>query len=179
LVLGRKLGPILWQFAPWFTFDREEIDNFLRLLPASAADAAKLARDNTIKDPAKASTEWVAESKLKYAFEPRHETFFTGEFAELLREHNSAMAIADTAGKFNSGTEATADHIYIRLHGDEELYQSDYHDKELDKWAKRIRSLRNGSKGVERDVYVYFDNTMAGHAFFDAVYLAEKLGLRK
>ena len=30
----------------------------------------------------------------------------------------------------------------------------------------------------ERDVYVYFDNSMEGHAFFDAVYLAEKLKVK-
>jgi uncharacterized protein YecE (DUF72 family) len=179
LVLGRRLGPILWQFAPWFTFDREVIEDFLRLLPATTAEAAKLARDNTIKDQAKASTELVEDIRLKYAFEPRHETFFTGEFAELLRKHNAAMAIADTAGKFDTGSEPTADHVYIRLHGGEELYLSDYRDTELDKWAKRIRSIRKGTNGLDRDVYVYFDNTMAGHAFFDAIYLAEKLGLSK
>jgi uncharacterized protein YecE (DUF72 family) len=179
LLLGRKLGPILWQFAPWFRFDRQVIERFLLLLPPSAADAAKLAEENTIKDPAKASVEMVADVKLRYAFEPRHESFFTGEFEEVLREHNAAMAIVDTAGKFDSGSDATADFVYIRLHGADELYLSDYRDEELDKWADRIRRLRKGPDGTERDVYAYFDNTMAGHAFFDALSLAEKLGSGK
>jgi uncharacterized protein YecE (DUF72 family) len=177
LVLGRKLGPILWQFPAWFRFDRQVVERFLLLLPQTAADAAKLAEENTIKDPAKASAELVADVKLRYAFEPRHESFFTDEFEDVLREHNAAMAIVDTAGKFGSGSEATADFVYIRLHGGEELYLSDYRDEELEKWAMRIRTLRKGPGGTERDVYAYFDNTMAGHAFFDALSLAEKLGI--
>lgn len=176
LLLGRKLGPILWQFAPWFRFDRDVVEQFLKLLPATAAEAAKLAEIHTIKDPEKATVELITDTKLKYAFEPRHQSFFTGEFAELLREHNAAMAIADTAGKFDSATAATASHVYIRLHGGEELYLSDYGDNQLEEWAKRIRSLQKAPDGTTRDVYVYFDNTMAGHAFFNAVSLAEKLG---
>lgn len=175
LLLGRTLGPILWQFAPWFRFDREVIEQFLLLLPKTTADAAELAQENTIKDPAKASTELVADIELKYAFEPRHETFFTGEFEDLLRQYHAAFAISDTAGKFDSGSEPTADHVYIRLHGGEELYLSSYSDEDLNEWAKRIERLRKSSTGKERDVYVYFDNTMAGHAFFNAVTLTEKL----
>lgn len=175
LLLGTKLGPILWQFAPWFRYDKEVIEEFLQLLPRRAAEASRLAEDNTIKDPEKAWTKLVEDVEIKYAFEPRHESFFEGGFADQLREHNAAIVIADTAGKYDSGDEPTADHIYIRLHGGDELYVSDYRDKELDKWAKLIRKLQTGSDGKERDVYVYFDNTMAGHAFFDAVHLGEKL----
>ena len=40
-MLGRKLGPILWQFAPWRRFDRDDIAAFLDLLP-SEADGVKL-----------------------------------------------------------------------------------------------------------------------------------------
>src|SRR5688572_25164571 len=34
LLLGEKLGPILWQLPPWFRFDRETIGDFLDLLPS-------------------------------------------------------------------------------------------------------------------------------------------------
>lgn len=179
LALGRKLGPILWQFAPWFRYDAEVIEEFLQLLPKTAAEAAKLAEKNTIKDPKKASSELIANVNLKYAFEPRHESFFTSEFGDLLHKYNAAFAVADTAGKYDSGDEPTADHVYIRLHGGEQLYVSDYRDNELDKWAKRIRKLQKRPDGLKRDVYVYFDNTIAGHAYFDAIYLAEKLGIKK
>ena len=173
VILGNKLGPILWQFAPWYRFDRGLIENFLRLLPRDAKHAASVAKKNTIKDDEKKSTLLVENVKLRYAFEPRHQSFFTEEFAEMLRDHNFAMVISDTGGKFPYAEELTADFVYIRLHGDE-LYKSDYQDTDLRAWAKRIKRWR--SKG--RDVFVYFDNTIEGHAIHDAMYLAKQLGLK-
>ena len=170
LLLGNKLGPILWQFAPWYRFDRNRIEDFLKLLPRDAKRAVSLAKKNTIKDDEKKSTALVKNVKLRYAFEPRHESFFTEEFAGMLRDHNAAMVISDTGGKFPYAEELTSDLVYIRLHG-HELYKSDYQDTDLKKWAKRIKRWR--SEG--RDVYVYFDNTLEGHAINDAMYLAKQL----
>lgn len=191
LCLGQKLGPILWQFSPWLRFDRGRIEEFLKLLPRTAGGAAKLARENTIKREEKAWTELIDDVELRYAFEPRHESFFTEEFVELLREHNAALAFADTAAKFGYAEDVTADFIYIRLHGDEELYLSDYRDAELDRWEKKIRTWQRGGEPRDakkisktkppkqaREVYVYFDNSMEGHAFFDAEYLAKKLRVK-
>ncbi|WP_432536355.1 DUF72 domain-containing protein [Kineococcus arenarius] len=42
----------------------------------------------------------------------------------------------------------------------------------LDDWAQRVRAWSAGG----RDVFVYFDNTMAGRAPFDALALAQRLG---
>ena len=87
----------------------------------------------------------------------------------------------------------TADFVYIRLHGGDKLYVSDYHDAELDRWARRIKTWSKGgtpkgsktiavgtqAKKIERDVYVYFDNSIEGHAAFDAIYLAKRLGIKR
>src|SRR5215510_9879215 len=40
LELGDKLGPILWQFAPFKKFDREDFAAFLALLPRKAGGRA-------------------------------------------------------------------------------------------------------------------------------------------
>ena len=192
LVLGKKLGPILWQFAPWYRFDAERIENFLQLLPRTAKDAASLAAEHTIKKKEKAWTKLVDDVELRYAFEPRHDSFFTTEFVELLRKYNAALAIADTADKFGYWEDVTADFIYVRLHGMDEIYASDYTEAELDVWAKRIRAWHKGGqpRGAKlidgnaptskrkRDVYVYFDNSIHGHAAFDAIGLAERLGIK-
>ena len=45
--------------------------------------------------------------------------------------------------------DVTADFIYLRLHGDKELYASGYGDAALDRWAERIRAWRRG--GEPRD----------------------------
>ena len=190
LLLGDKLGPILWQFAPWFRFDQEVIADFLNLLPKTTGEAAHLARDNTIKSSVGAWTDTVSDIELRYAFEPRHESFLTTEFVELLKSQNAALAIADTGGKFAYAEDMTADFLYIRLHG-ENLYVSDYTDEVLDRWARRIKTWQKGGEPRDvvkiskkkpprapRDAYVYFDNSIAGHAPFDAISLAERLGIQ-
>jgi uncharacterized protein YecE (DUF72 family) len=187
LLLGEKLGPILWQFPPWLRFDPETISNFIDLLPRTTAEAAELARDNTIKVASKAWVESIADAPIRYAFEPRHESFFTDDFITLLRDHNCALAIADTGEKFGYAEDVTADFLYIRLHGSE-LYVSDYSDSDLNRWADRIELWQKGSEPSDavkvskkkprkrkRDVFVYFDNSVAAHAPLDAIYLAERL----
>jgi len=189
LLLGKKLGPILWQFPPWYRFNRQRIETFLKLLPQNTKEAAHLAKENTIKSREKTSTELVENVDLSYAFEPRHESFFGQEFVKLLRKYNAVLAFADTAGKFGYAEDLTADLVYIRLHGSTELYSSGYSDKELDEWARKIRSWRKGNDprgakkitskkfrpGTPRDVYVYFDNDIKSHAPYDAIHLAERL----
>ncbi|MEP6704204.1 MAG: DUF72 domain-containing protein [Acidobacteriota bacterium] len=125
---------------------------------------------------------------MRYAFEPRHESFFCTDFVELLRGHNAALVFADTAGKFPYAEELTSDLIYIRLHGSEEIYASGYSTEELGRWAERIKkwcvglqprdavriSKTNFLARKERDVYVYFDNDIKVHAPFDAISLASR-----
>jgi uncharacterized protein YecE (DUF72 family) len=79
--------------------------------------------------------------------------------------------VADTAGKFPYAEEVTADFVYVRLHGSQELYASGYTDAELDTWASRIHTWR----ATGRDVYVYFDNDIKVHAPYDAMRLAERV----
>jgi uncharacterized protein YecE (DUF72 family) len=179
LLLGDKLGPIVWQLPPWFRFDGTLVSSFMEMLPADTREAAKLAEENTIKTKAKRWTEIVTDKKLRYAFEPRHQSFFCSEFIEMLGEKNAALAIADTGGKWPYAEDITADFIYLRLHG-EELYSSNYSEVALKRWARKIKKWRsqNGSpksKKAFRDVYVYFDNTAEGHAPDDAKRLADLL----
>ena len=83
--------------------------------------------------------------------------------------------VADTAGRFTWVDEVTADLVYVRLHGDRELYVSGYTDEGIDWWAGRVSGWA-GTDGV-REVHVYFDNDAQAHAPYDARRLAEKLGV--
>jgi uncharacterized protein YecE (DUF72 family) len=116
----------------------------------------------------------VSRVPYRHAFEVRHETYFTGEFYDLLRAHDCGFVIADTAGKFPYAEEVTADFVYVRLHGSQQLYVSGYTDAELDQWAKRVRKWRRGNC----DVYVYFDNDAKVHAPFDAIRLRQRVNAR-
>lgn len=147
--LGPKLGPILWQLPANLPFDPEQLAAFFERLPRTTE----------------------AGRPIRHALEVRHPGFTEPMFLDLLREHRIALVIADTAGKFPYLEDVTADHAYLRLHGDEELYASDYSDAALDAWAKKIRDLA----GATEDVYVYFDNDIHAYAPFNAISLAERL----
>jgi uncharacterized protein YecE (DUF72 family) len=189
LILGRKLGPILWQFPPWLPFDRERLSDFLKLLPRNSKKAGEFALEHQLKKDDWIWTEAVADTKLRYAFEPRHPSFFVPEFVELLRKHNAALVFADTAGKWPYFEDLTSDFVYCRLHGSRELYASGYTPEELDRWAAKIGKWKLGEQprgarliskkpyktGRPRDIFAYFDNDIKVHAPFDAISLAERL----
>src|SRR5580765_2365227 len=128
LLLGEKLGPILWQFPPWWPYDRKRISSFLKLLPKTSKKASELAAEHTLTKKDWIWTDVIVKTKIRYAFEPRHPSFFMPDFIELLRKHNAALVFADTAGKWPSSEDLTADLIYCRLHGSKELYASGYDD---------------------------------------------------
>jgi uncharacterized protein YecE (DUF72 family) len=178
LLLGERTGPFLWQLPGTYRFDAERMDAFMRLLPRDARQGEAVARrhDDRLRRGAEveAARPIVA---YRHAFEVRHPTYFHDEFYAILREHRCAFVVADTAGKFPYAEEVTADFVYVRLHGSRELYASGYTDDELDEWARRVNRWRGAAGGGARDVYVYFDNDIEAHAPFDALRLAERLGL--
>lgn len=175
LLLGERLGPVLWQLPERLTFDHETVDAFLSSLPRTTAAAAELARshDDKVKDP---STEAPAARPVRHALEFRSPTFASESALDLLDRHDVACVLADTAGRWPRVDRVTADLVYVRLHGDRELYASGYTDEALDAWAARCRTW------VEQglDVWCYFDNDAKGHAPYDAQRLIARLdgGLR-
>jgi uncharacterized protein YecE (DUF72 family) len=189
LRLNEKLGPILWQFPPGFAFNDERFHDFFQLLPRTTADAAKLAKKHDARLKGRSWTKIDADRPIRYAVEIRHDSFKDARFIKLLRKYNIALVLADTAGRWPYMEDVTADFIYARLHGDEELYVSGYTDSALDWWAARLRAWqcgdeppdatrvidRNAKACRNRDVYVYFDNDVKVRAPFDAMNLAARL----
>jgi uncharacterized protein YecE (DUF72 family) len=170
LALGHKLGPILWQLPPNMEFDADRLVAFFALLPKTTKEAAALAKEHDSKLKGEAYTKPGPNRPLRYALEVRHPSFRTREFLGLMRENAIASVISDSAGTWLTLEEVTSDFVYVRLHGDEELYTSGYTDKALANWAKKIRRWQQGG----RDAYVYFDNDAEVKAPFDALSLAER-----
>ena len=109
-LLGRKLGPVLWQLPPGWKVNVERLEEFLEKLPRG----------------------------VRYAFELRNPTWMTDAVYEVLRKHNAAFCIYELAG-YQSPIELTANWTYIRLHGPTQLkYQGSYSDRQLAAWSKRI-----------------------------------------
>ena len=188
LNLGKKLGPILWQFPPSFRFDRELVESFFALLPRDTMQAAMMAKSHDSWMKERALTEATSKMKLRHTMEIRHKSFATPEFIELLRKYEVAVVCAD-AVEWPRLMDVTSDFVYCRLHGSEELYASGYSDDALDEWAARIATWARGSESADdakaspvpadvrekRDVYVYFDNDTKVRAPFDALGLLERV----
>ncbi|WP_336139302.1 DUF72 domain-containing protein, partial [Klebsiella pneumoniae] len=81
--------------------------------------------------------------------------------------------------------------LYLRLHGDKELYRSGYSEAALGQWQARIRAWAGGgqaddlrrasqdapAKATARDLYCYFDNDVKVRAPYDARRLLQLLEL--
>jgi uncharacterized protein YecE (DUF72 family) len=172
LALGAKLGPVLWQLPENLRLDVEVLDDFLSRLPRTTTEAAELSRRHDDKVPDDRSLTSAEEHRpIHYALEFRSPTFASPEAYAVLRRHDVATVLADTAGRWPRVDEDTGSIRYARLHGDKELYASGYTDRALDEWSDRCR----GWAAAGRDVYVYFDNDMKGYAPHDAMRLIERL----
>jgi uncharacterized protein YecE (DUF72 family) len=119
MILGGKLGPLLYQLPPNMPRNDRVLEAFLQLLPPG----------------------------LCHVFEFRHESWFDEEVFALLKEHNISFCVYDMP-EFTTPIVATADFAYIRFHGSGELYGSCYSDAELEEWAKRIAELGQGLTSV-------------------------------
>ncbi|ASR38237.1 hypothetical protein BAY61_28155 [Prauserella marina] len=169
LALGSKLGPVLWQLPPRLAFDEQRLASFFDVLPRNTVAAADLARHHDDKLKTKPYLEVIENKPIRHALEVRHPSFTGEAFVNLLHEYDIALVVADTAGKWPYSEEVTTDFVYVRLHGDKELYASGYTERALRKWAEKITAWRSGGK----DVYVYFDNDMKVKAPGDAMNLAK------
>lgn len=171
LALGPKLGPVLWQLPETLTYDADRLAAFFSLLPRTTAQAADLAKNHDDKvGEDRALTTTDADRPLRHALEFRSTSFEQPEAFELLREHDVACVLADTAGRWPKVEQDTSDFRYVRLHGDRELYASGYSATALDEWAARCRGW-----AATEEVFVYFDNDAKGFAPHDAEALLSRL----
>ncbi len=149
-VLGPKLGPILWQFAPYKRFDRDDIAAFIDLIPAELAGL-----------------------RLRHAFEPRHKSFNDEAFFELCRTRDIAVVL-DDSDDYPAIDADTATFTYSRLQRMSEELATGYDDAALDKFADRAgNDLSDGC-----DPYVFFINGAKVRAPAAALALQERLGIK-
>jgi len=182
LRLEEKLGPVLWQFPPTFRFDAERLDHVLALLPRDTEAAAALAEGRSAWLAERAWAKTGHRRDLRHAIEIRHQSFLDPAFVALLRRHRVALVFADSVA-WPYAEDVTADFVYLRLHGSEELYASGYSDEALDHFAARIKLWAQGLEPNDarlidsdtrpaphgpRDVFAYFDNDAKVRAPVDA-----------
>lgn len=141
--LKEKLGVVLWQLPPRFPFQKERLEEFCVLLST------------------------LPRSKgLHHTFEFRDASWLCQEAFRILEEFNFAFCIAHGSG-LPLMERVTSDFIYLRFHGGEVLYGSNYSEKELKKWANKIQDWK--AKG--KNTYIYFNNDAYGFAVKNALTL--------
>lgn len=139
-LLKEKLGVILVQLPPSLKFDGCLLEDFISIL----------------------------DKNFKYAIEVRNKSFICDNFFEILSKNNISFCIADSAGRYPYYECITADFVYIRLHGHEKLYASNYSDEELSRYANKIKLW-------SKKTFVYFDNDFSGFAVSNALTLKKML----
>ncbi|MEU4666471.1 DUF72 domain-containing protein [Amycolatopsis sp. NPDC023774] len=175
LALGEKLGPVLWQLPARLEFDPDRVETFLGLLPRTTAEAATLGAKHDGKLKTAPHLEPGRNRPIRHALEVRHPSFVTPEALDLLRKHDVALVVADTAGRWPFREDQTTDFTYVRLHGDVELYTSGYTEPALRTWAAKITAWHADG---HRDVHVYFDNDVKVEAPRNAITLSNLLSLK-
>ncbi|MET0716543.1 MAG: DUF72 domain-containing protein, partial [Mycetocola sp.] len=142
--LAGRRGPLLVQLPPGMQRDDERLDYFLKRVPS-----------------------W-----MKPVVEFRHPSWCDDAVFALLERHGAAYCVMSGAG-LACVLRATADVVYIRLHGPDRghLYTGSYSPEDLAWWAERIREWERSG----HHVYAYFNNDGGGNAVRDAVSLRAAL----
>ncbi|MCF8086037.1 MAG: DUF72 domain-containing protein [Desulfohalobiaceae bacterium] len=140
-----RLCAVIWQLPATLQKDADRLRDFARAL----------------------SRNW---SRTPHAVEFRHDSWFDEEVARILAEHDLANCLSD-APDWPMWDRVTSDLAYVRLHGQTELYRSEYSEKDLARWAAQARDWLDQGKTVS----IYFDNTDGNHAFRNALRLREML----
>ncbi|MCC7253933.1 DUF72 domain-containing protein [Hyphomicrobium sp.] len=147
-MLGDRLGPILWQFAPTKKFDAADFGAFLALLPESFDGR-----------------------KLKHTVEVRHASFKSAEFIALVRRFGVPVVYADHP-TYPAIADPTGDFVYARLQKGEDEIATCYPPEDIADWAAVAATWAEGGVPARvagdcvaplaetlrrpRDVFVYF-----------------------
>ena len=162
--LGPKLGPLLWQFAPFKKFDEADFGGFLELLP-----------------------EKIGKQRLRHVVEVRNDSFKTAAFIALLRKFKIPVVYAEH-DTYTEIADITADFVYARLQKGDEKLAAGYPPKALDQWAKRAETWAEGGEPKDlprvdkksapkesRDVFIYFIHEAKVRAPAAAMALIERV----
>lgn len=144
--LKEKLSCILWQLPPGYKKDLGRLELFLKLLK---------------------------KANIRQAFEFRNESWFDNEVYGLLKGYNACLCIAhspefpcpvrNVVSNGARAKEVTSDFLYLRFHGGQSLYASDYSDKELKDWASFAK------KSKTKAIFAYFNNDANAYAVKNAL----------
>jgi uncharacterized protein YecE (DUF72 family) len=147
--LGKKRGCLLVQLPPGVQFDKAaQLERLLQRIHAVDAAGA-----------------W------RIAVEFRHPGWYRPETADLLERYKAGMVLHDMPASKRETPAGRTLFIYVRYHGVAGDYKGGYEEEHLLRDARRMK----GWLHEEREVYVYFNNTI-GDALLNAQALRGMVG---
>lgn len=149
--LGKALGPVLCQLPPSLHLDLRLLERFLKTF---------------------FSLTKKINPEIKLAVEFRHASWLVEGTYKLLKKYGAAFVISDSS-RWPTEYIKTSDFVYIRLHGKPRMFYSLYSETELRELLQKIKQLK------PKAAYIYFNNTMRGHAAENALELKSLLGKQK
>jgi uncharacterized protein YecE (DUF72 family) len=132
-----KLGPILFQTPPNLKADTALLQEFVQMLPQA----------------------------YQFAFEFRHETWFTDSVFEILKSRNVALCWAESE-KITAPHEPTANFLYYRFR------QPEYSQLQLKKLAEEL-----GRQSQEKEVFAFFKHEENPESALNAATVARLCGI--
>jgi len=107
-------------------------------------------------------------ASIRVAVELRHASWNDPAVFQLLERRRAAYVVMSGAG-LACVARATTDLVYVRMHGPDQdaIYAGCYSNDELRRWADRITEW----DGAGKDVWMYFNNDLGGHAVRNALTL--------
>ncbi len=148
LIVGGKMGPILIQLPPSFSYDNDfaKLKGFLSVAPED----------------------------VKFAVEFRHPSWLREDVWSFLRSKNVANTIVDEP-LLPPDTVVTADFAFVRWHGrgSRPWYNYRYSEKELKAWVPKVKEV---TARVKR-AYGYFNNHFSGFAVENSLKMMGMLGV--
>ncbi|MBK1697945.1 DUF72 domain-containing protein [Rhodovibrio salinarum] len=124
--LADRTAAVLFQLPPKMPLDTERLEGFLQQLPAGT----------------------------RAAFEFRDPRWHVRPIYDVLEHHNAAFVPFELADE-RAPAVATADFVYLRLHGRNAKYRGRYGHAQLIPWADWLKEQMHAG----RDAFVFFDNT--------------------
>ena len=114
---------------------------------------------------------------FRYPIEGRHESWFTDEAFDYLKENNHCLVWNEVRGIHNPA-KITSDYVYVRLIGDRTISESEFGKVSIDRsqliqnWANKIKKLKNVKLAI-----IMANNHFEGFAPSTANTLRVQLGL--
>jgi len=138
-ILKPYLGCLLFQLPPSLKFDEKRLENFVHEL-----------KDDCLN-----------------VIEFRHDSWWNEKTFKIL--NNKAIFCVVSSPSLPESFIKTMDIVYVRFHGKKRWYGSNYSDKELLEWSKKIKNSK------AKIAFCYFNNDFNAYAVYNALKLKEFL----